>query len=342
MLPRLIRDLVYATTERGTLGLLIMPYGDDINIPGLDGRVRLSEEHSHIPRGESAWEISVGADCSKKAQDNYRKRTGRSNDVVPKHTTFVFVTPHVWREKDAWVERRKSEGHWLDVRVIDGITLSDWICGSPPVTARLFNDAAMSVDDIDDIDLCWKRGFGQAIHEFVSSSFLTDGRDEQCESLRKWLEVPRDDLTIVASSPLDVRLFVAAAIKQAREKPGENGFAQNVVFIRDRSARPRLQALHYPQIAMLSDPDLAADFQLPKLQCVHLIIPKISTSSAVRRTPTPRIGPVPGQIFLPPLRRGIVENELHRLRFKPEEASRIATDSQGNLESLLREIKNDF
>jgi len=49
------------------------------------------------------WELMRS---ERKADEDYKNREKDAS----KDVTFVFVTPHVWNQKDRWIEDRKKEG----------------------------------------------------------------------------------------------------------------------------------------------------------------------------------------------------------------------------------------
>ena len=63
--------------------------------------------------------MGVDKDPAGKATDDYKTRTANPLGVDMATTTFVFVTPRRWRKKKDWEQKRREEGKWKDVRVLD-------------------------------------------------------------------------------------------------------------------------------------------------------------------------------------------------------------------------------
>ena len=86
----------------------------------------------------SYWEISRGTNAQNKATQNYTKRTKDENLSVAEraNATFVFVTPRSrdWNQPSqaAWIQERQGGG-WKEVRVIDGVQLSEWLREFPAI-----------------------------------------------------------------------------------------------------------------------------------------------------------------------------------------------------------------
>ena len=137
--PHLVKNLIRASIQPEKLK---MPSGDAVWVPGYDGEVVSQEQHKFVPEGFSFWEAGTDASPSTKASRDYNKRTfppdksdkkSKSKKGIPKRkidrskTTFVFTTPLVWANKDDWVEERKKDNVWLDVAVIDGADIQEWL-----------------------------------------------------------------------------------------------------------------------------------------------------------------------------------------------------------------------
>ncbi len=115
--PRLIRGLIRANNDQVTT--LQMRAAEGVDAPGYDGISDALRPTPFVPAGPAVWELGVGADPGEKAQRDYRSRTDDPLGISMSDTTFVFVTPREWREKDAWAQRKREEQKWADVRAFD-------------------------------------------------------------------------------------------------------------------------------------------------------------------------------------------------------------------------------
>src|SRR5919112_136845 len=139
-LPHVVKSLIYAVIQPEKLR---MPSGDAVWVPGFDGVVANGEENRFVPMGLSVWELGTDANFRGKANKDYTKRSkDKAEDSTDSNAarkfdrsqiTFVFVTPHVWKDKDDWETDRKADGNWKDVVVIDGIDLQEWLQAAPAV-----------------------------------------------------------------------------------------------------------------------------------------------------------------------------------------------------------------
>lgn len=112
-LGRLVQKLIVETAS--PTGLRI-PVGKAGNTPGWDGVVNLAEGNFRVPSGQSFWEWGAGPTADK-AQRDYKKRTDETDEAVRKASTFIFVTPRHWHNRDDWLEDKRGDGDWAGVEV---------------------------------------------------------------------------------------------------------------------------------------------------------------------------------------------------------------------------------
>jgi hypothetical protein len=115
--PRLVRNLIRQTNDQ--VPTLRMPGGEGSAIPGYDGIVVALRGTPFVPAGRSVWELGTDADPSRKATDDYKERTDNPIGEDQPNTTFVFVTPRRWPNKDKWIASRKAQSPWKEIVVFD-------------------------------------------------------------------------------------------------------------------------------------------------------------------------------------------------------------------------------
>ena len=133
-LPTLIRLLLQATLPDPEPRKIDISSESSISYSGWDGRVEVGHGNSWAPEGVSGWEFSCSKDITKRANENYKKRTDNSLGIDIETSTFVFVTPRVWNDKGTWVRKRCAEGRWQDVRAYDANDLVAWLEQTDDVT----------------------------------------------------------------------------------------------------------------------------------------------------------------------------------------------------------------
>src|ERR1700738_4660541 len=93
---RLVRSLIIQTNDRATPD---MRAGEQAELPGYDGVVDSPFETFFVPEGHSVWELGTGQDPGDKASRDYKWRTDDPLGEDRANTTFVFVTPRVFKGK---------------------------------------------------------------------------------------------------------------------------------------------------------------------------------------------------------------------------------------------------
>jgi hypothetical protein len=90
--------------------------------------------------------LGTSEDPQDKATKDYKNRTDDPRNVNPAETTFVFATPRPFGEeetkKQKWIEERKKQGVWADIRIVDGIDLEAWLEEHEAVAARFATQVA--------------------------------------------------------------------------------------------------------------------------------------------------------------------------------------------------------
>lgn len=215
-LSELVSALVRGTATE--IGSFRFPSGDSAQLPGYDGRLQAVGSPPFVPDGWSVWEFGAGEDHQRKATVEYNKRSADPGTAVPAETTFVFVTPRTYREtqeKERWVEERRRERRWLDVRLLDGVDLEAWLQQTPAVAAafatgvlKLMPPAGvMSADDF------WTDYAGRTDPLLVERVLLA-GREEEVKQLLDSLAEPAARHIVIRADSRDEALaFVIAAMR---------------------------------------------------------------------------------------------------------------------------------
>ncbi|RVT44734.1 helix-turn-helix domain-containing protein [Rheinheimera sediminis] len=152
-LPVFIRTLVNSTGFK--LTKVDFPGNDDGERPEWDGYVEADEATPWIPRGVSGWEFGVNANPKGKADDDYKKSVKNVSEQDRASMTFVFITPRRWTGKNNWVESKKSEKLWGDVRAYDASDLEQWLEQSLAAQAWLANETHATAKGVRTLEKCW-------------------------------------------------------------------------------------------------------------------------------------------------------------------------------------------
>lgn len=157
-LPRLLRRLVHATLDKGSIDQIDFPSDESVKRKGYDGLLSATSKNSWIPEGVSVWELGCSKGIEKKANKDYEDRKKQTLETNPKDTTFIFVTPRYWEGKRAWAANKKKEGFWKDVRAYDADDLLQWLEQAPSVEfwfASLLNKRSKQCRTIEEFWTQW-------------------------------------------------------------------------------------------------------------------------------------------------------------------------------------------
>jgi len=179
-LPRLVRRLIRA--ENDQVQRVEMRGGEGVGLAGYDGFVEAGRATSFVPEGKSVWEMGVGGNPEVKAQRDYRSRTDDAKGIVPAEHTFVFVTPRRWEDKKHWEQRKREEGVWRDIRVLDADDIEQALEVSPAVQVWLSellgleSLGAMSIED-------WWGRYSRGFDPSLIPAVVLAGRADQASVL---------------------------------------------------------------------------------------------------------------------------------------------------------------
>lgn len=233
-LPQLLRLLIHATVQQpGRVGF---PSGESIQMGGWDGIVDAPEGNNFVANGYSVWELGVNQDVKGKADDDYDKRVKNPLGVVPAETTFVFVTPRRWGNKDKWERDKKSEGIWADVRAYDADDLEQWLELAPAVHAWLARLVGKWSEEAQDLGSFWDE-WQNSTSPAMSTQLHLAGREKEVEKVQDWLQAEPSKLTIQADSHEEVIAFLAAVIHQMPEAQSVEYLSRCIIVQNESSWR---------------------------------------------------------------------------------------------------------
>ena len=186
ILPELVRRLILATAPLPEF--LDIPSGSSVRMPGWDGLLSVSERNTWVPAGASAWEFSCNNSPKQKADEDYEKRTANPQSVTASQTTFVVVTARRFRERKAWLNNRRQEGHWADVRALDADDIVAWLEQAPAVAgwfARLIGKLPETgVVPLDE----WWENWSSSTHPQIIPDLVIAGRSAEADALGEWVK----------------------------------------------------------------------------------------------------------------------------------------------------------
>jgi transcriptional regulator with XRE-family HTH domain len=337
--PRLIRRLIHATAEKPLR--VEFPAGEGSQRSGWDGTVNAPTSTEYVPAGPSSWELGVGANPARKAEDDFQRRTKNPLDVEPSLATFVFVTPRRWNDKAKWEAAKKKLGIWKDVRVLDADSIEAWLELAPAVDiwfARLLGRRTEGTTDVDDY---WANLAATTKPKLTPKVFLTPRRNDEILALGQWLgispanqpetgneETPPTVLSIQSGSPIDAIDFLAAYVANLDDAKHDE-LTSRILIVDDMASWNTLSDHQHP-LTLVPKPRLALEAE--------------AVAQAVRKGHRVLLGSerfAPGQFQPITLSRPDVfelTTALTEAGLEEEKANKHALDCSGSLTVLKRRL----
>jgi len=337
VIPELIWWLV--TSSVPDITVCRIPYGDSINLPGLDGLVETeSGFRQFVPKQRSFWETGRSRNPQTKATQDYHKRTTGMSVKERQAATFVFVTPHskAWSypAQIAWLKKRTKDG-WRRITILDGIQLADWLRDFPAIGKWLLKkiEPVKSANGFETVAEHW------ALLSHPNPTDTNDpplppkifliGRDKACEELSHLFRGEITQLLLATESEKDAEDFVAAFL-ESLDVETRHAYSSRCLFISDVDAWHSFANLRAAHILVASPRlDLESNEQLimvAKRNGHRIIIPVSGTWAHGKESLVPIRSPS----------KSALETALREGGFDSERARELAGAGAQSLAALKR------
>ncbi len=212
----LLRTLVHSTGDG--LRRVDFPGGDNSQRRGWDGWVEAGSATPWIPHGESGWEFSVSGDLPRKAEHDYSQRLSSTPASDRGQITFVFVTPRNWPQKEAWAKGKSAAGAWKAVRALDADDLEQWLEQSIAGQVWFADQLELPTQGCKSLDHFWEQ-WRKDCEPAITERMFAPAVDMHLDAFKRWLDKPRDPLTVAADSTGEAVAFVACLFRHADISP---------------------------------------------------------------------------------------------------------------------------
>ena len=234
LLAVLLRRLVH--TSGTTVTKADFPGHDLSERPGWDGQVTCEKPNPWVPAGDSGWEFGCGQDYKKKAEKDYKTRSGLP-EKERLETVFVFVTPRHWPDKAAWVAEKRAERKWKDVRAYDANDLEQWLENTPSAQVWMAQQLGIPTEGCQTLDDYWHE-WAIVSEPSMSPKIFGTAIKENEDTIVEWLRGPNSNpLIITAASKEEGVAFVAAATRLSKKLVD---FQQQAIFFNSSQPLKRL------------------------------------------------------------------------------------------------------
>lgn len=226
ILPKLVEKLVNASCKLKSINF---HSGDSVAIGGWDGIIAIEEGNEFIPAGKCGCEVGTDSNVLKKAEEDYEKRTKIPDPLVLNESTFVFVTSRLWAKRDIWVNGKKEERKWKDVKGIDAEILQLWLERCLAVHRWFANLIGNRTSDLWDIEQAWSR-LSNVTKLALTPALFLNARDKEKTNLLNGLEGKASVLRVKYQSKKESYGFILTTIMQ------DVKYTSRVLIVKNQSA----------------------------------------------------------------------------------------------------------
>lgn len=226
--PFLISKLIFETTPRSTF--FEIPSGSAVFIGGWDGVVQCKEETTFVPENISLWEFKTNGGKAE-AESDYKKRTKDSLGFDKSKATFIFVTTDCWTTKEEWVNEKKAQNEWADVRVYDSTNLQNWL-NITDITSKWFIGTILgrSYETCLTIEDFWEEwSIGPKGITLVPELVLS-GRETSSQQLVNFLQGDPNLMAVRASTKDETVAFIIATVLNLGGQLKEQFYSKSLIL----------------------------------------------------------------------------------------------------------------
>jgi hypothetical protein len=323
-LPHLIRKLVLATIEKNSIKNIHFPYGEDVQTGGFDGELFTTSENIFVPLGKSVWEFGTTVAKGKKANDDYEKRKQDTLGANPDDTTYITINAKKYRDKNKWVEKKKSEGFWSGVRYLDAIDIEQWLELAPTVELWLAEKLRKPTLGIYTVEEYWRRWSENETITIVPEILLGNSRLKELDTVKSFFTNDEKVLYIKSITTDEAIAFPLAILKISEDIPDTK-----IVIIDNRDSFNQFTQTDKPLIIIIKFKIDSIDLR-GAIQKGHKVIIPISLAEEVTSG---------GQIKLQIVSRETFEAGLKDMGLDSEQSRILIKNSGRNISVLKRLLK---
>jgi hypothetical protein len=253
--------------------------------------------------------MGVDSAVKGKADDDYDKRTTDPDNIDPASTTFMFVTPRRWKNKQKWSEGKRRDGVWKDVRAYDADDLATWLETAPGVHLWLSALAAKHPGSAEDLSTFWE-SWASVTKPPINAQLVTSGQSTAFESTKMWLNSQASAIAIRGENAEEAIAFFAAALRGLSSEERDRALARAIV-VSDIGAWQVLTSSERPLILL---PVFADRTRTPAAVGLghHVLLPQGRNEPSLGNTiDLPRVAKVAASVALAAM--GVEKERLEEL-----------------------------
>jgi hypothetical protein len=322
LLPKLLRRLVLTTIR--DINFIGFRAGDGVFIGGWDGRLNVGSGNAFVPEGKSVWEIGTNKGIRAKANEDYEKRKVDPLGYSPAETTYIFVTPRRWRDKDEWIIERQSEGVWKDVRAYDADDIEAWLEIAPNIHIWLSILLGKHPESVVDSSNYWSEWTG-VTNPPLSAELVISGRSASTDELYSWLGGAPSVCALQSESKQEAIAFLAASLELLPEEQREH-YVYRCVVVESIAAWRRLVTAENGLILLPNFNDREGVSNATRAGH-HVLIPLGRADAPAQQT-----------LIIPRVHRDSAKQALVNMGLPQDKADALATLARRSLLALRRRL----
>lgn len=195
----LLRKLIVSTAGECMLEIDFPGY-DNAERKGPDGYVVTNGSTPWVPGGKSVWEFGCNKLPAQKATKDFNHKTKGTPAKERRHLHFLFVTPHNWPGKIAWLQKKRRLRQWKSVKVYDASDLEQWLEQSIVTQAWLGRELRLATDGVQTLEEHWQ-SWANVTEPQIAKELFDQNVSRSCEKILKWLlERPTRPFMITSDS----------------------------------------------------------------------------------------------------------------------------------------------
>lgn len=317
LMPVLLRRLIHGSVP--SIRYINFPGGDSIQLGGFDGELDVDLGNAWVPEGKSVWECGCNIKVKSKADGDYEKRTKKISAQERRERTFVLVTPRRWSTKHTWVQKRRAENKWKDVRCLDADDIEQWAEQTLSAAFWLAEQIGLASSGFLTAQRYWNT-WANACDPPLPRELVLAGRNHEVSKLIEALKSsPGRSTTIAADSREEAIAFACAALS------GNDGIGLGDRLLIADAASPVERLQDSPNVLLAVESNILERRIGVLGGKINVIVPRARGEATE-----------PVEIELSSIRRDDFANSLEKIGLSEDEVTAAARESGRSLPILRR------
>jgi len=335
LLPQLVAKLIKNSVPKESIHEFRFLHDDQVYMHGEDGILVVDDavQHLYVPSGISVWEMGTETQPRTKANKDFPGAEAKLANafpnivpaVSPDKATVVFVTSAPFQDYEKWVKEKRQISTWKSIKVIDAVTLADWLEQCPAVMLWFADVCGIPAEGLYDAEQYLRTvGVSFGVSD-ICPEMIVAGRNEDMEQLRNLVLQSNAEVYLRGESVEEAAAFLAASSMKEADAYGEK---PALVFANSR-ANLNLLATTGAEVTLVPvDSEALARVKTIVGHKWRLVVPEVESIG--------RLGTEPNSLILGRCKGAAIEEHLIEKTKLPEHRARqIARDTKGSLIALL-------